>query len=69
MDDSLEVAVVAGHLVFRAHQLNTAVGMLRGVAVSRDRIDDGQWHEAFIRRSGRKLYCRYFHYFKEDYIH
>lgn len=56
--DSLELGVVAGRLVIRAH-IGSPTGLGRGVAVSKERVDTGAWQNALVRRNGRRLYVRY----------
>jgi len=56
--DSLELGLVAGRLVLRAHMTSPGGVAGRGVAVSRDRVDDGAWHTAVVKRNGRRLYVR-----------
>lgn len=56
--DSLELGVVAGRLVIRAH-IGSPAGLGRGVAVSKERVDTGSWQNALVRRNGRRLYVRY----------
>ena len=57
--DSLELGLVAGRLVLRVHSTDSAGLTGRGVAVSRDRVDDGAWHKVVVKRNGERLYVRY----------
>ena len=57
VSDSLELGVVAGRLVLRAHMAGLG-GLGRGVAVSGERVDTGTWQDVLIRRNGRRLYVR-----------